>query len=103
MQDMIAQIVEVDEKARKMMDEAQRSKVVSEREIAVKRNQLREDYLTRAHARIKENEVIERANADAVLKAATEENASILKKLDEVYAQKCDEWVNMIVNRVIGE
>lgn len=103
MQDMIAQIVEMDQKAREITDEAQREKVRSEQEIVQTREKIREEYLIRARKRIRLNEVTERKAAEEELAAIQQRNAETAQKLEDLYAQKGDEWVAMLVKRVIEE
>ena len=103
MQDMIAQIVDMDQTAQSITEEAHREKVKTEQEMIQKREQIREEYLSRARERIKINEVTERKNAQEQLDAAEQRLDTIAKELDELYAKKGDQWVSDLVNRVIGE
>ena len=54
----------MDKKAREITDAAQVEKVNSEKETAQKREQIRQEYLTRARQRIQKNEPIEREAAE---------------------------------------
>ena len=64
MQDMIKEIVDMDRKAREITDAAQLEKVNSEKEVAERRERIREEYLARARKRIALNEPQERAAAE---------------------------------------
>ena len=64
MQDLIKKIVDMDEKARQITDAAQMEKINSEKEVAEKREKIREEYLARARKRIAVNEPQERAAAE---------------------------------------
>ena len=55
MQDMISKIVEMDEKARELNDEALKSKIDYEQEIAVAKQTIIKDYLERARKRVQIN------------------------------------------------
>ena len=55
MQNLIKEIVDMDKKAREITDAAQVEKVNSEKETAQKREQIRQEYLTRARQRIQKN------------------------------------------------
>ncbi len=103
MQDLVKQIVEMDRKARQITDAAQMEKVSSEKEIAERREQIRNDYIARARKRISMNEPNERAAAEADWEEKKKKYAELSRKLDELYSQKGDEWVKEIVARVIGE
>lgn len=102
MKDMISQIVEMDEKAQHITEEAQREKVRTEQELQQKREQIREAYLARARERIRLNEITERKSAKELLAAAQKRHAEASRQLDELYAQKGDEWVDTLVKNVIG-
>lgn len=103
MQDLVKQIVDMDRKAREITEAAQLEKVNSEKEIAAKREQIRNDYLERARHRIALNEPIERAAAEKDWERKQKKNEQLSKKLDELYSTKGDEWVQAIVSRVTGE
>lgn len=103
MQDLIKQIVDMDRKAREITEAAQLEKISSEKEIAGKRELIRNDYLERARKRISLNEPNERAAAEADWNEKKKKNAQLSERLDELYSQKGDEWVNKIVARVTGE
>ncbi|MCI9272761.1 MAG: hypothetical protein HFE39_02265 [Clostridiales bacterium] len=103
MQDMIAQIVEMDRKAQLITEEAQREKVRTEQEVLKKREQIREEYLSRARERIMRNEATERQAAEEALEAAQQRYAQAAALLDRQYAEKSEQWVSALVNRVIGE
>lgn len=103
MKDLVKQIVEMDRKARQITEAAQMEKVSTEKEIAERRQQILNDYIERARKRISINEPIERAAAEAEWEEKKKRYAELSQKLDELYSQKGDEWVNQIVARVIGE
>lgn len=103
MQDLIKQIVEMDRKAREITDAAQLEKVSSEKEVAQKREQIRNDYLERARKRIALNEPNERAAAEADWDEKKKKIAELSEKLDALYTKNGDKWVNSIVARILGE
>lgn len=103
MKDLIKQIVDMDRKAREITDAAQLEKVSSEKDVATKREQIRNDYLERARKRIALNEPKERAAAEAGWDESKKKSAVLSERLDELSSKKGDEWVNAIVARVIGE
>ncbi len=102
MENMIKRIVEMDEKAREITQEAQRSKLDSAADIAQKKQAMRNDYLERARKRIKMNERTEQQAADAEWEETVQKYRDRTKELDETYRAHCGEWVDQIVARVIG-
>ncbi len=102
MQNMIAQIVDMDQKAREMTAKAQQSKIDSEEEINRKREELRTEYLTRARQRLEANRMTERAAAEEAWEAIRQKHAEISNRLDAQYEEKGGEWVRSIVSRVLG-
>ncbi|MCY1714589.1 hypothetical protein [Caproiciproducens galactitolivorans] len=102
MEDLIKQIVDMDRKAREITDAAQMEKVNSEKEVAARREQIRNDYLERARRRIALNEPKERAVAEEEWKEKEKKNKVLFEKLDKLYAENGDKWVREIVERVLG-
>ena len=103
MQDLMKQIVEMDHKARKITDEAQKEKVDSQKEVAAKREEIRKNYLEEARRRIAKNEPNERAAAEEDWKTVKQKYDALSDSLDRTYREKGDIWVEEIVNRAIGE
>ncbi|QEY34253.1 hypothetical protein FL966_03845 [Caproiciproducens galactitolivorans] len=102
MEDLIKQIVDMDRKAREITDAAQMEKVNSEKEVAAKREQIRNEYLERARRRIALNEPKEREAAEKEWKEKEKKNEFIFQKLDKLYTENGDKWVKEIVERVLG-
>lgn len=103
MKDMILRIIEMDKTARELMQRAQRDKFNSDEEIKVKKEEIRSEYLERARKRIAINEKTERKLAQEQKQKIQSNYKKISKNLDKIYAEKCDEWVDTIVNNVLGE
>ena len=103
MQDMVKQIVDMDRKAREITDEALLEKINSEKEVVKKREEIRSEYLEKARKRIALNEPAERAAAEAAWEITKQKNEALSQKLDELYAQKGEEWIRTIVEKVTGE
>ena len=79
MQDMIKKIVDMDEKAQEITEEAKRSKALSAQEIAETKERIRENYLARARKRIELNRIQEKNQAR--------------RKLGRRYRRPCDRRV----------
>lgn len=102
MQDLMKQIVEMDKKARRITDSAQKEKVDSQKEIVQKREQIHANYLERARKHIEKAEPQERAVAEAQWEKKKEKFSGLSKNLDGLYQKNGDKWVAEIVNRVLG-
>ena len=103
MQDMIKKIVDMDEKAQEITEEAKRSKALSAQEIAETKEQILENYLDRARKRIELNRIQEKNQARQILADAEKKYEVQLIKMQELYRQQGGNWVDAIVGRVIGE
>ena len=103
MQDMIKKIVDIDEKAQEITEEAKRSKALSAQEIAETKERIRENYLARARKRIELNRIQEKNQARQILADAEKKYEVQLIKMQELYRQQGGNWVDAIVGRVIGE
>ena len=103
MQDMIKKIVDMDEKAQEITEEAKRSEALSAQEIAETKERIRENYLARARKRIELNRIQEKNQARQILADAEKKYEVQLIKMQELYRQQGGNWVDAIVGRVIGE
>ena len=103
MQDMIKKIVDMDEKAQEITEEAKRSKALSAQEIAETKERIRENYLARARKRIELNRIQEKNQARQILADAEKKYEVQLIKMQELCRQQGGNWVDAIVGRVIGE
>ena len=103
MQDMIKKIVDMDEKAQEITEEAKRSKALSAQEIAETKERIRENYLARARKRIELNRIQEKNQARQILADAEKKyevqliNAgavpSARRQLGRRYRRPCDRRV----------
>lgn len=103
MQDMVERIVEMDKRARELTDEAKKLKVGSEDRLKAKKQELRRGYQDRANERVELIKKAEVKTAEAELKAILERQKQVQQQLDDLYAEKGDEWVAGIVARVTGD
>ena len=102
MKDMVKEIVDMDRKAREIMDEAQQEKLDSEKEISQMREKIREDYLAKARERIKLNEPQEREAAEKAWKAVEARQNEISAKLDAQYKENGKRWAEELARRVLN-
>ena len=103
MEDMIARIVEMDKKARDMTEQAQQSKLDHENRIIAKRESIKAELLERAKKRIAINEKTAVQKAEKERRQIEERDSAMIEKLESEYKSHCDEWVDTIVARVVGE
>lgn len=101
MQDMIAKIVEMDEKAREVTENAQKEKANTEKEITEAKQRIFQDYISRAQIRIKKNEETERGIAANKWKEIEKNHSGVLKRLNEAEKEKTEVWVAEIVKNVL--
>lgn len=102
MEDMIAKILEMDEKAQELSEETQSYKVNFEQDLIAKKEEIKSRYLELARNRIEKNRVIENENAEKIFKEYEEKQSLALKTMEDLYKQKGDEWINKIFNRTMG-
>ena len=102
MQDMIAKIVEMDEKARELTAEAQREKAMSEQDIAKAKEKIYNDFIERARRRIQLNEETECKTAEENWKQAEARHQETLRQLEQARVENSDKWADEIVKRVLG-
>ena len=101
MQNMIREIVDMDRKAREIADAAQQEKLHSEKEVAEKREQIREEYLKKARERIALNEPQEREAAEKVWQTVQARQSEISAKLDAQFAENGERWAPELARRVL--
>lgn len=102
MQDMLSKIVNMDEKVRIENKQAEQRKADSYKKIAKKKDDIYNDYISRARVRIKKNEVVERAAAEKKWQELESKQKECLERLEKAYAQKGSQWIDAIVNNVIN-
>jgi Zn-dependent peptidase ImmA (M78 family) len=96
------QIVEMDRKARAITDSAQKEKVSSEKEVSERREEIRRSYLEKARQRVTESEPLEREAAEKAWEEKNRKNDILMKKMNDLYAEKGEQWVSEITERIIG-
>lgn len=100
MEDMIKRIVDMDRKAKAITESAQQEKLAAIEDIKARASALREEYLDRARRRIQINAETERTLFEQAWRrkeAAFERQA---ERLDALYAEKHEQWLNAIVAHV---
>lgn len=103
MQNMLKKIIEMDEQARLVKEQAIKDKAATEQEIIETKKKIYNDYIDRAKDRVRKNLEVDRANAEKEWEKAQAKNQETLVNLDKMYSENHDMWVNQIVERVIND
>lgn len=103
MEDMISKIIEMDERARKIVDEGKRTKVESLNEIAKNKEQLRESMLKRARKKVEAARKLETERAQKRINEIEIDSKKRSEIMNKTYNENCDIWVDTIVKQVLGE
>lgn len=102
MQDIIQKIIEIDQMAQKMTDDALALKSEAEASIESDKKALRQQYIEKAHKRIAVTAQTEEKFLSETLDDISKKYAAISQKLDGVYERDHGKWVNELYNKVIG-
>ena len=102
MQDMLKKIIEMDEQARLVKEQAIKEKAATEQEIIETKKKIYEDYIDRAKDRVRKNLEVDKANAEKEWEKAQAKHQATLKNLEDMYSKNHDLWVNQIVDRVLS-
>lgn len=103
MQNMLKKIIEMDEQARLVKEQAIKEKAATEQEIIETKKKIYNDYIDRAKDRVRKNLEVDRANAEKEWEKAQAKHQETLISLDNMYNENHDLWVNQIVERVIND
>ena len=101
MQELLAKIIEMDANARRMKAVAEQEKQQGEEEIEKLRQQIYDDYITRARERVKKTIAVDRQEAEDKYSESCANAQQIIKDLEKSYSENGDRWVDEIVKRVL--
>ena len=102
MQDIIQKIIEIDRMAQKMTDDALAMKNEVEASIDSDKKKLREDFVARARHRISVTAETEKKFLEEALAEIDKKYSDVAEKLNTLYNEKHDLWVNDLYSKVIG-
>lgn len=102
MQDLLKKIIEMDEEARRIEQQAKLEKIRSEEEVEKLREQIYNDYISRARDRIEKNTAVQQERADAYLKEYEERAQAARQAMRGLYGENKDKWVDEIVRRSLS-
>ena len=103
MQDMLKKIIEMDEQARLVKEQAKNEKAATEQEIIETKKKIYDDYINRAKERVRINLEVDKANAEKEWEVTAKKHEDCLAKLEEMQKDNHDKWVDEIVNHVIND
>ena len=101
MQDLLKKIIEMDEQARKIEQQAKTEKEKSEAEVDQLREKIYTDYIERAKARVEKNIAVDKAHADQKIAEYSEQAAKAKADMAALYENNKEKWVSEIVGRVL--
>lgn len=101
MEDMISRIIELDKEAKESLTKAKQMKIDSEQKISDIKKQKRDEYIERARADIKTLEKEEKVKAIVRLKVIENSYKKKYNRIEKIYEENKDNWINTIVDRVI--
>ena len=100
MQNMIKRIIEMDKQARELNDEAQSRRDGAAASVEEKKEEARRSYLNLAQRRIDVIRQAEMEDAHKRMHQISEQNRLAAERLQTLYDENCDKWVDEIVARV---
>ncbi len=101
MQDMLKKIIEMDEQARLVKEQAQKDKAATEQEIIETKKKIYDDYIERAKERVRKNLEVSKEKAEKEWEETEKKHQQIAKCLEDADKQNHEIWVNEIVKNVI--
>lgn len=102
MQEMLNKIIEMDEKARKIKAEAEEYRFLSQKQVEELKQQIHNDYITRAKDRIEKNIAVDQNRAQQKWERYSEKINSSKESLQKEFDENKDVWTDEIVAQVIG-
>lgn len=101
MQDIIKKIIEIDQRAQKMTDEALAMKAEAEAAIVKDKQALREQYIERARKRISTTTAVEEDFLKESLAEIDKRFERVESQLKSSYEQNHEKWAGEIYERVL--
>ncbi len=102
MDDIISKILQMDETARKLEDEAQAEKIASREEVKKKRQEVYDEYLESAKEHVEQFKIAAKKTSDAEWKKTEKHYDDVSKSLEKKFKDHKDKWVSEIVDGVLS-
>lgn len=103
MQDMLKKIIEMDEQARLVKENAEKEKAAIEQEIIKTKQEIYDDFINRAKERVEKNLAADKADAEKSWEITKAQHKAVLTQLELADKENHDKWVQEIFNRVIAD
>ena len=101
MENLINRILEIDEDAKKKLDNAYKKKSDILCAAEKQEDQIKEDVLKRVNGRVEKVEEFEQSNADEKLAELAKKTAEEISALDNTYNENHDKWEDEICRNII--
>ncbi|MBQ2971786.1 MAG: hypothetical protein IJO20_01880 [Ruminococcus sp.] len=101
MQDMLKKIIEMDEQARLVKEQAQKDKAATEQEIIETKKKIYDDYIERAKDRVRKNLEVNKEKAEKQWEETAAKHQQITERLVQMDKENHETWVDEIVKNVI--
>lgn len=101
MENLINRILEIDENAKKKLEDAykQKSQIICEAEK--QEEKIKEDVFKRVNGRVEKVEEFEKSNADEKLAELEKKTAEEIAALDKAFDENHEKWENDIYRNII--
>ena len=95
-------IIEMDEEARKVEQQAKSEKLKSEAEVEKLREEIYNDFIAKAKDRVEKNIAVDEARAKEQLEAYEANINASKQKMHDMYDSNNEKWVDEIVKRALA-
>lgn len=102
MDELIQKIIDIENKAQSVVREARSDREHIDETIEKTIADMKEDFNKRASDKCESIKSIEDADADKKITAIEAAKKASVERLEEIYRNKCDEWVDDIVDEIIN-
>ena len=102
MDEVISKILQMDEEARKLDEEAQAEKIASHADVLKKRKEVYDEYLESAKTHIEEYKAVEKKASEKAWKKTAKYYDSVSRTLEKKFRDNKEKWVEEIVNGVLS-
>lgn len=103
MEDMIKKIVEADNEAKALEENALKEREEVRRQIKKETDAIYERYMKQAAEQIKRNDAREEKKGEKALEEIFNRQKSARIKLGSDFKQNCEQWVDAIYKRTLGK
>lgn len=102
MQEMLNKIIEMDEKARKIKEEAEEYKNLSQKQVEELKQKIHDDYISRAKDRVEKNIAVDQSHAEEKWLRYSSKINQAGEQLQKEFDEHNEAWTDEIVAQVIG-